>query len=116
MEMILRHKFILIIAVVLVAGVMWFVLAPSQEVPLVVTENTATATDGDLVQQLLQLRAVSLSGTIFSDPSFMSLQDFGVELRPEPVGRPNPFAPLTVTPVQTPITTHEAQIFAPTTR
>jgi hypothetical protein len=63
---------------------------------LLVTEDLtqATESDRDIVNVLLQLRAVTLSGTIFTDPTFMTLQDFGSEIVPEPVGRPNPFAPL----------------------
>ena len=53
------------------------------------------AVDSDVVTILLQLRAVSLSGTIFSDAAFTSLKDFGSQIVPEPVGRANPFAPLT---------------------
>jgi hypothetical protein len=55
----------------------------------------ATPADADIVNTLLELRAVSLSGTIFSDPAFLRLKDFGSQIIPEPVGRPNPFAPLT---------------------
>lgn len=49
--------------------------------------------DRELVESLLTLRAISLSGTIFNDPAFQKLQDFGTMIVPEPVGRANPFAP-----------------------
>ena len=87
---------------------------------LVSTEVVTSASDSELVSTLIQLRAVTLSGTIFSDPVFMSLKDFGVQILPEPVGRPNPFAPLGQT-TPTPTTgapggtsvNPNAQIFAP---
>ncbi|MBI4128945.1 MAG: hypothetical protein HY460_02730 [Parcubacteria group bacterium] len=47
-----------------------------------------------LVDTLLQLRSVSLGGAIFTDPAFVNLRDFGSQILQEPVGRPNPFAPL----------------------
>jgi hypothetical protein len=56
-------------------------------------------TEKNLVDTLLQLRAVSLSGTIFSDPSFVVLRDFGTQIIPEPIGRENPFAPLSDDPI-----------------
>ncbi len=48
----------------------------------------------NLLTILLELRSISLDEKFFSDPLFRSLRDFGVELAPQPVGRPNPFAPL----------------------
>ena len=82
---------------IIVALGVWFGL--SRESPsnsLLTTENVATAPAGDktLIDTLLQLRAVTLSGTIFTDPLFMNLRDFGTQIVPEPIGRPNPFAPL----------------------
>ena len=44
---------------------------------------------------LLDLRAIRLDGQIFSDPAFQSLRDSSVDIVLEPIGRVNPFAPLT---------------------
>ncbi len=92
------QKILIFVAVGLaIAGVVWYsFLRDKQPAPLLQTTDltTASAVDGDLVATLLQLRAVSLSGTIFTDPAFMSLKDNGKEIIPEPVGRQNPFAPL----------------------
>lgn len=99
MSLLSEHKILtlaLISAVVLAA--LWYGFSrgtPSSS--LLTAQGTAGATnaeDQDLVETLLQLRAVSLSGTILNDPAFRSLQDFGTQIIPEPVGRPNPFAPI----------------------
>ncbi|MBI4093621.1 hypothetical protein HY417_01535 [Candidatus Kaiserbacteria bacterium] len=88
------------VAVVIAIGA-WFVLSePSQE-ELTTTSVNGSGVDKDLVGTLLQLRTVSLSGTVFSDPAFQSLQDFGTQIIPEPVGRPNPFAPASYRPTST---------------
>lgn len=81
---------------ILIAGVVWYSFLRDDAAPeLLQTEDlTASGVQNDVVTTLLQLRAVSLSGTIFTDPVFGSLQDFGSAIVPEPVGRPNPFAPL----------------------
>lgn len=42
---------------------------------------------------LLSLQQIDLRGDIFSNPSFVGLKDFSVELMPQAPGRPNPFAP-----------------------
>jgi hypothetical protein len=96
----MRMKNILMLAGVgvVLAGVVWYsFMRDKTPAPLLQTEDLTAASpvDGDVVATLLQLRAVTLSGTIFSDPAFLSLVDHGKEIIPEPVGRGNPFAPLT---------------------
>lgn len=94
---ILKSKLmILILAGVVLAGVVWYSFMRDKSTQLLQTQDltVSTGADSDVVNVLLQLRAVSLSGTIFTDPAFQSLQDFGSQIVPEPVGRQNPFAPL----------------------
>lgn len=93
----LKNKLILLLlAGIVLAGVVWYSFMRDKTEVLLETQDLTAASpvDGDVVETLLELRAVSLSGTIFTDPAFMSLQDFGREIVPEPVGRQNPFAPL----------------------
>jgi len=37
------------------------------------------------------MRSIRLDSSIFENPAFASLRDFGREIIPEPVGRTNPF-------------------------
>ena len=97
----IRHNKILVVVLGLIVGAgAWYGLSGSSSPnTLLVTEplsGSENAAEKDLVATLLQLRSVSLEGTIFGDPSFLSLQDFGSQIVPEPVGRPNPFAPLSI--------------------
>jgi hypothetical protein len=48
----------------------------------------------DLLPFLLQLNSLKLDDSIFSDPVFVSLEDYTIEIAPQPQGRSNPFAPL----------------------
>lgn len=48
----------------------------------------------DLLPFLFQLNSLKLDDSIFSDPVFLSLEDFTVEIAEQPQGRINPFAPL----------------------
>lgn len=89
---------ILVVGSILVAAAGWYIfLRDTAVTPLLQTEDltTATGTDKDIVETLLMLRAITLSGTIFTDPAFVTLKDTGIQIVPEPVGRPNPFLPLT---------------------
>jgi hypothetical protein len=98
MMALLQNKLvILVLGGVVIAGVVWYsFLRDRGDTSLLQTNDLTQATeaDADIVNTLLELRSVSLSGTIFSDPAFLRLRDFGRDIVPEPVGRPNPFAPL----------------------
>ena len=85
----------ILIGIVVLAGV-WYVFSDSTgDDALLSTEVVAEEAEVErsILDTLLALRAVSLSGTIFSDPAFAVLRDFGTQIVQEPVGRPNPFAP-----------------------
>ena len=94
----------------------WGLSGDGSSDPLLTAEDTSGSilSDRGIVDTLLQLRAVSLSGTIFSDPAFASLQDFGTQIVPEPIGRPNPFAPFTARSTSTPA--GSTQLFGPRRR
>jgi hypothetical protein len=102
MSLLARNKLLLILLGLVILGVAWYFFSGSSDTPDLLETTagpaglSANPQEADLVQTLLALRAVSLSGTIFSDPAFMSLRDFGTQIIPEPIGRPNPFAPLGV--------------------
>lgn len=84
--------FIVIVAV-LFAGYQFF-FAQSDEAVVTAVDTSAAGVDQDLVAILFELRSIRLDDTIFADPLFQSLADFGQELVAEPIGRQNPFAPL----------------------
>jgi len=116
MDWILKHKIIAIVIVLTLAGGAWYILLPSSAVPAVLTTTlSASAPAGaqDLVNSLLALRAVSLDGTILTNPSFQALRDFSTPITPEPVGRPNPFAPLGSEASASAISTKSAKVFGP---
>jgi hypothetical protein len=113
-----RHKLILIVVAIIIAGIAWYALSggtPSSSSDLTSAAPTASANpaDQDLVNTLLTLRTVQLDGTIFTDPAFMSLKDFSTQIVPEPVGRTDPFAPLSAAAAPSASSTRSAQIFTP---
>lgn len=92
---------IAIVAVLVIAFIGYTIFfAPKDEAAL--TEETVAASgDQDLIALLLELKAIELDETIFTNAAFMSLEDFSQELVTEPVGRVNPFAPLPGQPKKT---------------
>lgn len=108
MEWIKQHKMLFAGLVIGVIAVGWYGLTQNAAPePLLTTVTpisgspTQQTADQELVATLLTLRAVTLSGKIFEDPAFRNLRDFGTTIVAEPVGRPNPFAPLGSTPSAT---------------
>src|SRR3989338_170331 len=103
-----NNKLIIAFAAVVIAGAIWygFSYAGSSREAVLGTEKVVAALndeDQDIVKNLLILRSVDLNGTILSSKAFLGLQDFGTEITQEPVGRPDPFAPLSAS-VQVPAT------------
>lgn len=117
MKFLSEHKLIVILGAVVLAAGVWFGLSSSSTPTSLVTTTTAdagvSASDQTLVSTLLELRSVSLDGTIFSEPAFLSLQDFSTQIVNEPVGRTDPFAPYAPEGAQSATSTHAAAIFAP---
>lgn len=60
---------------------------------LVTTDDQTSSVSQGLLVTLSNLHTIRLDATIFTNPVFLSLNDFGVTIPPENVGRPNPFAP-----------------------
>lgn len=55
--------------------------------------TSENAVGKELLSLLLTLKSLDLKEDIFADPAFRRLEDFSLELAPQPVGRSNPFAP-----------------------
>ena len=92
-----KYKIWIVLVGIIVAGGVWFGLSSSSTPSSVLTTTDVGGTssaDQDLVNTLLQLRAVSLNGAIFTNVAFMGLQDFSTHIVQEPVGRDDPFAPM----------------------
>ena len=118
-ELLARHKFAVIGIALALAVVSWLALSQdsSGSSSLLATESVVeNGPNAELISTLLALRAVKLDGTIFTDPVFTSLKDFSTEIVPEPIGRPNPFAPLNSGVSRTSSSTQAAQIFAPASK
>ncbi len=63
------------------------------------TVGIATETDSlgiddqEMITLLRKIQRITLDGSVFSDPAFLSLKDFSREIVEEPQSRDNPFAP-----------------------
>lgn len=62
-------------------------------------QQAAVSIERELIDELLNLKNISLDRSAIDDPSYMTLEDFSRPIEPEPVGRPNPFLPFLGQPV-----------------
>ena len=85
-----------LVVVLFLAGFFFYYLGGTNSSVAGVNEIDNTGLDAALGKELLsalaRLRSTKFDMSIFTDPVFAGLTDFGVEIAPQPVGRRNPFA------------------------
>lgn len=82
------------VAVIVLAGYIYFTYFSGSSSGALLTTSESSPLSSDLLTTLSSLHTIKLDNAIFSDPIYLSLTDFGVQIPPENVGRRNPFAPL----------------------
>jgi hypothetical protein len=93
--------FISLLGLVVIVGAGYFAVAQyigvahGQSSLLTTSQSSAGENaDGTQVLALLnRLQAIKLDGKIFTDPNFLSLQDWSVSITAQEVGRVNPYLP-----------------------
>lgn len=81
-------------ATILLAALIYFMFfSGSPNEGAVMPENATDNVSRELVITLSNLNTIRLDNSIFTDPVFLSLSDFGVQIPLQNVGRRNPFAP-----------------------
>ncbi len=93
-----KYKKVILIAVAIVfLFVLYTVFFKKEEEPVLSTAagvQGLSAENNELIALLSELRSIKLEKDIFNNNVLLSLFDFSVILIPEPVSRPNPFAPI----------------------
>lgn len=93
--------FISILGLAVIVGAGYFAVAQYVSVAhgqssLLTADQTSgnVSADGAQVLALLnRLKSINLDDRIFSNPNFLSLQDWSVTIDPQTVGRQNPYLP-----------------------
>lgn len=99
-----KNKILLGVFVVVTVIFLWSTLSgggtptPSSSLLTSTTQTSRVTVDQDIVRLLLDMQVLKLDGSVFNTPAFVLLRDFGREIVPEPIGRQNPFAPVTTSP------------------
>lgn len=94
----INKNILLAIALLIVAVVGYFLFMSKDSEPAPLTE-TQVGAEGPIGQEIVielnRLRTLqNISTDIFKSSAFASLKDYTQVVVPQPVGRPNPFAPV----------------------
>jgi len=96
-DIIKQNKIILIVLVVIIAAFAWYGLSdkkPSTSLLKNESRSNSSVQEQQIMQFLTDMRSIRLDNSIFKSKAFNSLQDFGRDIVPEPIGRTNPFSPI----------------------
>jgi hypothetical protein len=96
MDFLKQNKMPIGLGVLLLLGaVVYFMYFSGSSAPASLTTSSPDAAlSQNLLVTLQNLHTIKLDNTIFSQPAFQSLTDFGVVIPKQEPGRRNPFAPL----------------------
>ncbi len=100
MQILKENKIIIIIIAIIIAILIWYGMSKGKSADNPLTSSSMSSSqksvdDRDLLQLLTDMRNIRLDGHIFESTAYLSLQDFSRNIVPEPVGRQDPFAPVT---------------------
>lgn len=97
MDFITRNKGIVGGGIVILLFVLLYFLFFSGSSTPSLSQSSTSPVSESLLTSLEELQTIKLDASIFTNPVFVSLTDFGVTIPPENVGRPDPFLPISGT-------------------
>lgn len=88
------QNILIVLGLLGLAAFAYYLLVMQDDTALDTSVNETASIESQIfLEQLTQLKSVSLQTDIFSDQQFRSLVNQSATVRPQPVGRPNPFSP-----------------------
>lgn len=96
MDFITKNKGVLggVVLIVLLVIVYFMYFSGGSSAPALSSNAQNSPVSQDLLVALQNLHTIKLDQSIFTNPVFVSLTDFGVTIPPENIGRRDPFLPL----------------------
>lgn len=91
----IKNIITIVVVIVVIFFAYTFFVKGNKEPDALVSTSSATVAGSPVVRELFkildQLSELSLDTSIFEDPLYKSLEDYGVTIDPQPIGRSNPF-------------------------
>jgi hypothetical protein len=101
----LKKIIIIVVAIVVILFVYYMFVNKEDDTSLLVTSSSSEMSEKNkilgqkITKTLIQIKDIKLEKAIFTNEVFLSLIDSRVKIDSQPVGRKNPFAPLSDTSV-----------------
>lgn len=89
-----KNMVVIGVLVAAVAALFYFYSSGSGGATLTSSDEAGSPVSNEILATLGNLRTIKLDNSLFADPLFVSLSDFGVTIPPAAAGRRNPFAPV----------------------
>lgn len=90
----LKKNIVVIGVLVSAAAVLFYFFSSGGSSATVTVTQEESPVSHEILATLGNLRTIKLDNSLFQDPLFLSLSDFGVSIPPAAAGRRNPFAPV----------------------
>lgn len=90
----LKKHMVLVGGGAIVLALLYYFFTSSSSTATVTADSGPSPVSQEILATLGNLRTIKLDNSVFSDPLFLSLSDFGVTIPPAAAGRRNPFAPV----------------------
>lgn len=91
MQALKENKIIISVVAIFILGMFLYKLLFKPADVLIDPGLSASVIGDELLDTYKRLEAVNLDQSLFSSPGFLSLEDFSIDVSPQPSGRPNPF-------------------------
>ncbi|MHB1769853.1 MAG: hypothetical protein ACYCPH_02100 [Minisyncoccota bacterium] len=85
---------IIVVALIAAAGAYWYFFTGTGNQPPVSVSVSKSQAQTRFQVLVNELQTISFNTSILSDPRFNALVDLTTPISPEPIGRPDPFAPI----------------------
>lgn len=95
-----KKTFLILIVIIVVAALIYFYTMgnPTDNSSLTRTDTAGSIEAQNVGSRVLvllnQINSLKIDSSIFSSDAYRSLVDYSITIPEQPVGRPNPFAPL----------------------
>src|SRR3989338_5103866 len=90
----LKKNMVVIGVVVAALAVLYYFYSTGSSSELLTAESQPSPVSQEILATLGNLRTIRLDNSVFKDPLFLSLSDFGVTIPPAAAGRPHPLSPV----------------------
>lgn len=94
LALIKKNMVVIGVIVAALAALYYFYSSSGGGATLTSSADAQSPVSVEILATLGNLRTIKLDNSLFADPLFISLSDFGVTIPPAAAGRRNPFAPV----------------------